>query len=193
LDIVASGRPPGAPEAQQAECTWTYLNIPRIGPTRITHAQQILKDLQMFNPTRDQARRFFFAAWSKYRKQQPLEGAESQALQIILAHPEYHAMLDQPERYLDRDYPPEFGETNPFLHLSMHLAITEQLSIDQPPGIRQRYETLCTQQGEEMRAQHEIMDCLAEMIWQAQRQGAAFDPTIYFNCLDEKIRRAQAE
>jgi len=142
----------------------------------------------MFNPSRDQVRQFFFGVWAKYRSSQPLEGAESLALEIILAHPEYQDMLDQPERYLERDYPPEFGETNPFLHLSMHLAIAEQLSIDQPPGIRKRYELLLKRRGDALSAQHDIMDCLAEMIWQAQRQGSAYNPSIYFDCLDEKIR-----
>lgn len=141
----------------------------------------------MFNPSRDQARRFFFDTWAKYTARQPLEGAASLALEIILAHPEYHGMLNQPERYLERDYPPEFGETNPFLHLSMHLAIAEQLSVDQPPGIRLRYEQLLKRHDQAMNAQHEIMDCLAEMIWQAQRQGSAYDASVYFDCLDGKI------
>lgn len=140
----------------------------------------------MFNPSRDQAREFLFGVWTKYNNRQPLEGAEVPALEIILVHPEYHGMLNQPERYLHQDYPPEFGETNPFLHLSMHLAIAEQLSIDQPPGIRGRYEKLLARHGDALSAQHEIMDCLAEMIWQAQRQGTGYDPFVYFDCLDEK-------
>lgn len=142
----------------------------------------------MFNPSRDQVRQFFFGVWGKYRNSHPLEGAETLALETILAHPEYHAMLDQPERYLDKDYLPESGETNPFLHLSMHLSIAEQLSIDQPPGIRERYELLLKKQGDSMSVQHEIMDCLAEMIWQAQRQGGPYEPAIYFDCLDEKLK-----
>ncbi|MGA7180103.1 MAG: DUF1841 family protein [Thiobacillaceae bacterium] len=142
----------------------------------------------MFNPTRDQARKFFFDVWAKYKAQQLLEGAESLALEVILAHPEYHRMLDQPERYLDQDYPPEFGETNPFLHLSMHLAVAEQLSIDQPSGIRSRHEQLLNRLGDVMGAQHELMDCLAEMIWQAQREGGPFNPAVYLRCLDSKLR-----
>ncbi len=141
----------------------------------------------MFNPSRDQVRQFFFGVWSKYRSNQPLEGVELLALETILAHPEYHSILDQPERYLDKDYLPDFGETNPFLHLSMHLSIAEQFSIDQPPGIKQRYETLLKQRGDTMAAQHDIMDCLAEMIWKAQRQGSSYSPDIYFDCLDKKI------
>ncbi|OZA28304.1 MAG: hypothetical protein B7X93_07580 [Hydrogenophilales bacterium 17-61-9] len=140
----------------------------------------------MFNPSRDQVRQFFFSVWAKYRAGQPLAGAEQPALEAVLAHPEYHAMLDQPERYLDRDYLPDAGETNPFLHLSMHLAIAEQLSVDQPPGIRARYQQLIKLHDDEMGAQHAVMDCLAEMIWQAQRHQTAFDSTAYLQCLDRQ-------
>jgi hypothetical protein len=141
----------------------------------------------MFNPSRDQVRQFFFDVWAKYRAVQPLTGAEQPALDAVLAHPEYHAILDQPDRYIERDYLPEFGETNPFLHLSMHLAITEQLSVDQPPGIRARYQQLLQQLGDAMVAQHAVMDCLAEMIWQVQRHNTAFDSSAYLRCLDHKL------
>ena len=140
----------------------------------------------MFNPSRDQVRQFFFDVWSKFRTGQGLSGAEQSALEAILAHPEYHVMLDNPARYLQRDYAPELGETNPFLHLSMHLSIAEQVSIDQPAGIRARYQQLLVQRGDAMQAQHAVMDCLAEMIWQAQRSGADYDPVAYLQCLDGK-------
>lgn len=143
----------------------------------------------MFNPSRDQARQFFFNTWTKYQAQQPLEGAENLALEAMLSHPEYHSLLNQPGRYLDKDYTPESGVTNPFLHLSMHMAIAEQLSIDQPPGIRNRHEQLLKIHNDPMQAQHEIMDCLAEMIWQSQRHGGQYNPSIYFDCLDRKITR----
>jgi len=141
----------------------------------------------MFNPSRDQVRQFFFDVWAKYRARQPLAGAEQPALDAVLTHPEYHALLDQPERYREREYLPEAGETNPFLHLSMHLAIAEQLSVDQPPGIRERYQRLLKQHGEAMPAQHEVMECLAEMIWQVQRYQTAFDSAAYLHCLDDKL------
>ena len=140
----------------------------------------------MFNPSRDQVRQFFFDVWAKYRAGQPLAGAEQPALEAVLAHPEYHALLDQPERHRERDYLPESGETNPFLHLSMHLAIAEQVSVDQPPGIRARYQALLKRYGNAMDAQHDVMDCLGEMIWQAQRDQAAYDPAGYLSCLDRK-------
>jgi len=141
----------------------------------------------IFNPTRGQARQFFFDTWAKYQARQTLEGAESVAIAIILAHPEYHGLLAQRERYQDQDYPPEFGETNPFLHLSMHLAIAEQVSIDQPAGIRSRYEQLLKRHRDPMNAQHDVMDCLAEMVWQAQRQGSEYSSAVYFNCLDATL------
>jgi hypothetical protein len=140
----------------------------------------------MFNPSRDQVRQFFFDVWAKYRAGQPLAGAEQPALEAILAHPEYHGVLDQAERFLERDYLPELGETNPFLHLSMHLALAEQVSIDQPAGIRERYRKLLEFHGDAMQAQHEAIDCLAEMVWQSQRSGTPYDPAAYLDCLDRK-------
>ena len=137
----------------------------------------------MFNPSRDQARQFFFDSWRKFQDRQTLSPLESIALDIIVNHPEYHAMLGNPERYLERDYPPEFGETNPFLHMSLHLAIEEQLSIDQPAGVKGHYEQLLKKFGSPHEAQHAVMDCLAEMIWHAQRHNAAPDSTIYLDCL----------
>jgi hypothetical protein len=138
----------------------------------------------MFNPSRDQARQFLFDTWRKYSQHQPLTSLESMALEILLLHPEYHVLLNDSERYLDRDYLPEQGETNPFLHLNLHLAIAEQLSIDQPPGIKGRYRKLLEQSGDPHHAQHQVMECLGEMIWQAQRNRTSPDPVVYFTCLD---------
>ncbi|MCL4471701.1 MAG: DUF1841 family protein [Gammaproteobacteria bacterium] len=139
----------------------------------------------MFSPSRDQARRFFFDSWRKYREQQPLSGLESIALELMQQHPEYHALFDCPERYAGRDYLPEMGETNPFLHLSLHLAIREQQPIDQPHGIAAHYRRLLEKTGNAHDAEHLIMDCLGEMIWQAQRRGTAPDAAIYFECLEK--------
>lgn len=141
----------------------------------------------MFNPSREQVRQFFFGVWDKYRNKQPLEGAETLALTVILDHPEYHPVLENPDRYQDRDYLPEQGETNPFLHLSMHLALAEQVSIDQPPGIRDLLEQLSNKLGERMAAEHAAIDCLAEMVWQSQRQGTAYDAGLYFECLRKAL------
>jgi len=139
----------------------------------------------IFNPTRDQSRVFLFDIWDKHRAGALLSPLESLALSILLEHPEYHAVLEDRERYLDRDWKPEGGETNPFLHLAMHLAIEEQLSIDQPPGIRAAVEELSRRRTAHD-ARHEVMECLAEMVWQAQRNGAPFDNAAYLDCLSRK-------
>lgn len=129
----------------------------------------------------------FFDTWRKYRAQEALSGIETLVIDVVLQHPEYHSILDKPEQYLDRDYAPEQGETNPFLHMSIHLAITEQLSIDQPSGVKARYEALLAKTGDAHAAQHEVMDCLAEMIWQAQRNRTPPDAALYIVCLDGKL------
>lgn len=140
----------------------------------------------MFNPTRDQAREFLFDLWAKHRAGSPLTALETMALAVVLEHPEYHAFLGDRERYLDRDWHPEGGESNPFLHLSMHLAIEEQVSIDQPPGIRDAVERLARTRDSGHDARHDVMECLAEMIWQAQRQGGGFDNDAYLECISRR-------
>jgi len=140
----------------------------------------------MFNPSRDQSREFLFDLWQKHRDRKPLTPLESLALDIVLEHPEYHAVLEDRERYLDREWKPEGGDTNPFLHIAMHLAIAEQISIDQPPGIRAAVQRIATRLGSMHDARHEVMECLAEVIWQAQRNGTGFDNAIYLQCLERK-------
>ena len=140
----------------------------------------------MFNPTRDQARLFFIDAWAKFQRHEPLTDMEALVVEHIGRHPEYHAIVAAPERYREREWLPELGETNPFLHLSMHLAISEQLSIDQPAGVKERYEKLRAALSDEHDAQHQVMDCLAEMIWTAQRYGQPPDGVAYLACLEKK-------
>ena len=142
----------------------------------------------MFNPTRDQAREFFFELWAKHGVGKVLTPLEAMALDVVLAHPEYHEVLADPDRYRDRTWTPEGGETNPFLHLSLHLAIAEQASIDQPPGIRDALQKLASRLDSRMMAEHEVMECLTEQIWQAQRNGAPFSNEGYLDCI---ARRAQ--
>jgi len=147
----------------------------------------------MFQPSRDQARDFWFDAWGKYRAHQPLSPLEGMAVEIIGQHPEYHALLSDRDAYLEkfrgRDFPPEFGETNPFLHLGMHLSIREQVSIDQPAGVRDAHRQLSEKLGNAPDAEHQMMDCLAEMIWSAQRHRTAPDSGLYLDCLRKKSGR----
>jgi len=148
----------------------------------------LTKSAGMFNPSRDQARRLFFDTWHKYQQKEPLSGIETIAIEVILQHPEYHSMLQDAVRYLDKDFPPEQGKVNPFLHMSMHVAIREQLAINQPIGILPRFEQLKTRlQGDEHEAMHYTMDCLAEMLWQSQRNQTPPDARIYLECMDKQI------
>ena len=140
----------------------------------------------MFNPSRDEVRRFFFDLWHKHRSNTVMTPIELQALDWVLEHPEYHALLSDPEKNLARDYLPEFGDINPFLHMSLHLTITEQVSIDQPPGIRAEFERLTQQRGSLHEAAHEVLECLGEMVWKAQRDGSAPDGAAYLECVKRK-------
>ena len=140
----------------------------------------------MFNPTREQVRDMFFEAWRKYRAGEPLAGIETLALEVILLHPEYHPVLDQPERSRDKDY---FDESNPFLHMSLHLALEEQLSIDQPRGIAERFDLLTSKCKDRHEALHEALECLAETMWRSQRDNAPPDAAAYLECLMKRAIR----
>ena len=140
----------------------------------------------MFNPTRDQVRDTFFEAWRKYRAGEPLAGIETIALDVILAHPEYHALLSDPAGHRDRDYE---GEANPFLHMSLHVALEEQLSIDQPPGIAQRFQALVSRVRDRHEALHEALECLAQTVWRSQRDNAPPDAQAYLECLAARALR----
>ena len=143
----------------------------------------------MFEPSRDQARDFFFETWRKYRAGEPLAGLEAIVLDVILAHPEYHAALDEPDRVRERNYSPELGEPNPFLHMSMHLAIEEQLSIDQPIGVAGSFAALAAKHGDRHEAMHDAMECLGEMVWRSQRDRAPPDAAAYLECLKQRAGR----
>ena len=137
----------------------------------------------MFTPTREESRRFLADAWRKRREGIELSALERKAVDAIALHPEYHAMLEAPGKHLDRDYAPEGGAINPFLHLSLHLAVAEQLAIDQPPGIRAHFERLRASKGDEHAALHAVLECLGEVLWQAQRTRSAPDGALYLDCL----------
>jgi Domain of unknown function (DUF1841) len=140
----------------------------------------------MFEPTREQARDTFFEAWRRYRAGQPLGGIEALALEVVLAHPEYHDALSHPERSRDRDYA---DESNPFLHMSLHVALEEQLSIDQPPGIAARFTALVSKFQDRHEALHQALECLAETVWRAQRDRAPPDAAAYLDCLATRALR----
>ena len=143
----------------------------------------------MFAPSRDQARELFFETWRKYRAGSPLAGLENLALEVMLEHPEYRPALEDSERFREREYFPELGETNPFLHMSLHLALEEQLSIDQPAGIRAQLKALRLRTGNRHDALHEALECLAEMLWRSQRDNAPPDAAAYLECIARRAGR----
>ncbi len=142
----------------------------------------------MFNPSREQVRLFFCESWRKHRARLILEGAETTAADLIEQHPEYHALLENPDAAVEQEFTPEGGQMNPFLHLSLHLAIADQISIDQPPGIRAAYTTL-RKRMDVHDAEHAIMECLGETLWRAQREGGQMDAVQYLECVQRAAGR----
>ena len=143
----------------------------------------------MFQPNQSDVRRFFCAAHAAQRAGLPLDPMAAIAARWIAEHPEYHDELADEAAALQAVYTVEEGRTNPFLHLSMHLALEEQLSIDQPPGIRDAVRQLEIRLGSAQDARHAVMDCLAEVVWQAQRNAASFDNATYLDCLARKAQK----
>jgi hypothetical protein len=143
----------------------------------------------MFAPSQNDVRRFFCETHRKARDGIPLTPMETLAADWIAEHPEYHAELDDLDAALAAVYEVEGGRTNPFLHLSMHLTITEQVSIDQPRGIKQAFELLAAKRGSAHEAQHEVMECLGEMIWASQRSGLPPDGERYLECVRRRATR----
>jgi hypothetical protein len=141
----------------------------------------------MFNPGKDDVRRFFCQAWARHLRREPLAPIESLAVDWIIEHPEHHADLEDLESALNAEYPVTQGRINPFLHLSMHLSIEEQVSIDQPPGIRDAFDRLTRRLDSRHTAMHEVMECLGEALWKAQRDGCAIDADAYVEAVRRRV------
>lgn len=140
----------------------------------------------MFNPSREEVRRFFCDTWQKTKRSSPLTALEAIARDWLLQHPEYESLLSDPEAAESRDFDIGQGQSNPFLHLSMHLSIAEQISIDQPIGIRDAFQQLAGRLGEH-EAHHQIMECLGEMLWNSQRHGMPPDGDSYVECVRRRM------
>ncbi len=141
----------------------------------------------LFGQNRDQLRQVYFETWRKYQNHLPLEPLEKMIAEVVVQHPEYHALLENPEGSLSKDYLPEVGESNPFLHMGMHIGIREQLTTNRPAGIRTVYQQLLKRHQDAHAVEHLIMECLAEMIWQAQRNQLAPDEVRYLECLHNHV------
>ena len=140
----------------------------------------------MFTPSQADVRRFFCAVHAKHQQGQPMEAIEVLASEWIQRHPEYHADLADVDAALRQMQQPSDTRENPFLHLSMHLSISEQCSIDQPPGIRAAFNTLQSRRGDRHEALHAVLECLGEMLWRAQRSKLPPDGEAYVDCVRRK-------
>ena len=136
----------------------------------------------MYGQDRNQIRQVYIDTWQKHRSGQTLDPMQKMIADIIQMHPEYHAEL-QAENTLVKDYTPEMGQSNPFLHMGLHIAIQEQLSTDQPKGVRSMYQQLLLKHQDNHQVEHMIMECLAQMIWEAQNKGQAPDEQAYLENL----------
>lgn len=143
----------------------------------------------MFQPSQADVRRFFCGVYNKARAGQALEAIELLASQWIAEHPEFHAQLGDVDRALATMHEADADRVNPFLHLSMHLSISEQCSIDQPRGIRQAVELLTARRGDLHAAHHGVMDCLGRMVFESQRAGRPPDGAAYIDCVQRQATR----
>lgn len=141
----------------------------------------------MFGQDREQLRRFFLTSWAKRLSGQPLQPLEQLVAEVIAQHPEYHAFLDEAEQ-LQRDFAPEQGETNPWLHMAMHITLGEQLGADRPAGIRSVYQQIVTRFDDHHSAEHAMMECLGVVLWEAQRGSGTPDEQAYLECLQRLAR-----
>ena len=148
-----------------------------------------MQNRAMFAPSQHDVRDFFCAANRKLRAKEPLTPLEAIAADWIAAHPEYEADLADADTARAAVYAVEGGRTNPFLHLSMHLSISEQIAIDQPRGIKQAFDLLRARLGSAHDAQHEVMECLGEMMWESQRSGRPPDGEAYIDCVRRRATR----
>lgn len=141
----------------------------------------------MFNPSQHDVRRFFCETWRKVRAGEVLTPMEAIARDWLVQHPEYDSAFSDLDAALAADYSVERGQSNPFLHLSMHLSIAEQVAVDQPPGIRAAYLALAQKLGEHD-AHHALMECLGQMIWTSQRSGLPPDGQAYVECARRALK-----
>ena len=137
----------------------------------------------MFVQDRNEARDYFYLVWSKHKNKLPLEPIEAIISDVILEHPEYHHYLNEKESSYDNDFRPEQNESNPFLHMGMHIALKEQVSSDRPVGINSIFNKIMTKSISVHDAEHKMMECLGQSLWEAQRNNTLPDDNNYLDCL----------
>ena len=140
----------------------------------------------IFGQDRNEIRKMYSDAWKKHSERLPMTPLELQIAAIIDLHPEYHDDVTTDD--LDKDYTPDGGKTNPFLHMGLHLSIREQVATNRPPGVASALNSLSTKCGDTHDAEHQMIDCLAETLWEAQSQNCAPDEQKYLERLDRLVR-----
>ena len=137
----------------------------------------------LFGQDRNELRQMYFDAWRKSTTGAMLSPLEAQIARVIEDHPEYQPMMTGES--LEASFTPEGGQTNPFLHMGLHLAIREQVATDRPPGISAIFNSLLVKTGDAHEAEHQALECLAETLWEAQSAESLPDESAYL----ERLRR----
>ena len=122
----------------------------------------------MIQTERNQLRQLFIDCWQHHQSKRPLDAAQKQILSVLLQHPEYHSLFNDCQTLINNDYT---TDNNPFLHMSLHLSLQEQLSTGRPKDIKKIYDDLCTKLGDQHVAEHQIMDIMANILWDAQQNN----------------------
>ena len=131
---------------------------------------------------RQALRQMYADAWRKAENGELLSALESQIATVIGDHPEYVPAV---AGELGQDFSPGEGKTNPFLHMGLHLAVRDQLAVDRPPGIRAAFDRIAKRSDDRHDAEHRVIECLAETLWEAQRDNRLPDEQVYL----ERVRR----
>ena len=140
-----------------------------------------------YGQSREQLRQLFIDSWSKRLTKTSMEPIEERVATVVAEHPEYHRLLEKADAAPSRDYLPEFGETNPFLHMAMHIALREQLSSNRPQGIANIYRRMLVKHGDPHEVEHRMAECLGETLWRAQRENTLPDEHAYLECLQRLL------
>jgi hypothetical protein len=133
----------------------------------------------VFFQDRKKQREFLANSWQKYTSNKPLEPLEQQLVSVIKIHPEYHNLIGN----IDSEYLPEQCGVNPFLHINLHLALRDQLSINQPKGVKEVHQKLIDQYKDPHVVEHLMMECIAEMIYISQKNNTTMDQESFLNCI----------
>lgn len=137
----------------------------------------------LFGQNRDELRRFYVEAWRKYREKEALQPLEAMIAEVVSLHPEYHSLLEEKDKAIAQEFHAESGQSNPFMHMGMHLGLREQVSTDRPAGIKAVHSALALRIGDVHKAEHMMMECLGQAMWEAQQSGMPPDEQHYLECL----------